>query len=327
MSSEVYTVELNLEKRVVLYGGGDDKCTAIDLDSGDVVAVVEDFTDSVVFCKFVGNRFVVGCLDGTVSLMTFEDEIHSVDVGEDISKMAVIRDMVVVGTCAGNVHLFSLDLTIQNVCIGQYNEIRDLDYESDRVYTLTETNFVVFSVGNHQKIMDLDVEGGSVFGRIPSSDVFCVGSESNVSIYKNRHLMNKIDVRGTPECILYMNNYFIVGGDFDYILLISMPMNMRTFTIPIGVSGISMVRGNGCNCIAFSTYCGLVGRGDIRDEKSFRLFEAGVGTIFDLCLGENMIYVGGEHGFSAVDSTGISEVVLEGTDENADGLTDCPRVH
>lgn len=139
-----------------------------------------------------------------------------------------------------------------------------LCYEDNKVYTLSETNFVVYNVTKHQKIMDLNIKGGTAFDRIPLSDVICLGLERSIVIRKNAQFMTKFELKGMPECIIYMNNYFIVGGDFDHIMLINIPMGMRIFNIPIEVSGISLIKGDGINHITFSTYCGLIGHGDIR---------------------------------------------------------------
>ncbi|ADM11524.1 uncharacterized protein Eint_050760 [Encephalitozoon intestinalis ATCC 50506] len=303
METEVYAVDFNPSKNILIYGGGDERCIVMDLGTGDIISIVENFNDSIIFCKFVDDeRFIVGSLNGTISLMTLEDEINSVEVGEDISKMKIDGDKLLVGTAQGNVHLFSLDLCIQNVCIGQHNEIQDICYERGKAYTLSEANFMVFDAKSHQKLMDLYVRDGSAMDKIPGSDVVCLGLKGCALIRKNAHLLGRIEIEGSPECILYMNNYFIVGGDFDHILLINMPMGMRTFKIPIeGMSGISRIRGDGENRIVFGTFGGVVGFGDIRDEKSFKLVEGGVGCIFDLCFKDGMIYVGGEEGFNVVD--------------------------
>lgn len=320
MESEIYSIDLNMESRMVLYGGGDDRCTVQSLDSGDVVAVVENFGDSVVFCRFVdGGRFVVGSLDGTVSLMTVEEEISSTSVDEDITRMRIADGRVLVGTAGGNVHVFSSDLSVQNVCIGQHNEIKDLAYEEGRVYALSETNLMVFNVSTHQKVMDLHIRGGCVFSRIPASDVICLGLEDSVVIRKSDRLIARIDMKGTPECILYMNNYFVVGGDFEGLVLINIPMGMRVFNISTGVGGVSIVRGHGMNSIAFSTYSGVVGHGDIRDGNSFKLLEGGVGTIFDLCFEGDTICVGGENGFNILDLKSINETVPQ--EESVDSGT------
>lgn len=312
MNKEVYTIELNLRRNIALYGGGDDRCRVVDLQTDDVTTIEKKFNDSVIFCKFIDDeRFIIASLDGTVSLMTVEEEINSASIDEEITKMMVVGDKILIGTINGNVHLFSLDLTIQNVCIGQYNEIKDLNYENEKVYTLSESNFVMFNMNNHQKLMDIHMRGGSALAKMPFSDVVCLGHEGAVTIRKNAQLMTRIEVKGTPECILYMNNYFIVGGDFDCIILINMPMGMRKFSIPIGVSGVSAIKGDGKNHIAFSTYCGLVGWGDIRDEQSFTFFNGGVGTIFALCFEEDVIYVGGETGFNILDLRNASESVSQ----------------
>ncbi|WEL38627.1 WD40 domain-containing protein [Encephalitozoon hellem] len=312
MDSEVYGIDLNPKRNMLIHGGGDDKCIVTDLETGDIISVVEDFDDSVIFCKFIDEeRFIVASLDGTISLMTLEGEINNVSVNEDISRIKINGDKLVVGTVGGNVHLFTLDLCIQNVCIGQYNEIQDICYEDGKVYTLSETNFVIFDAKSHQKLMDVHVRGGSAMDKIPSSDVVCLGLEGCIVVRKNAHLLSRISVEGTPECVLYMNNYFIVGGDFDHILLINMPMGMRTFKIPIGAEKILSIKGDGENRIVFSTCNGIVGCGDIRDEKSFKLVEGGVGCIFDLCFKNSMVYIGGEHGFNALDMRSIEELKVE----------------
>lgn len=299
---EVYGVDLSPVEGMVAYGGGDDKCTVVSLDTEDVVGVVEDFEDSVVFCKFVGDgRLIVGSLDGTICLVSLSEAINNVGVDEDVSKMKVSGGKLLVGTVRGNVHVFSLDLGVQNVCMGQYNEIRDMCYEDGKAYTLSETNFVVFDVKSHRKLMDVGVRGGSAMDKMPLSDVVCLGLEGCVMIRKNGHLLGRFEVEGSAECVLYMNNYFIVAGDFDYILLINMPMGMRTFKVPVGVAGISHIRGDGANRIVFGTCCGAVGCGDIRNEKSFKLADGGVGCVFDLCFKDDVVYVGGEQGFNVLD--------------------------
>lgn len=106
MNNEVYTIDLNLKRRMGLYGGGDDKCKAIDLETGDILAIVEDFKDSIIFCKFIDDeRFIIASLDGTISLMTLEGEVESRTIDEDITKMTISEDSVVIGTANGNVSL------------------------------------------------------------------------------------------------------------------------------------------------------------------------------------------------------------------------------
>ncbi|AFN83007.1 hypothetical protein EROM_050750 [Encephalitozoon romaleae SJ-2008] len=312
MDSEVYGIDLNARRNILIHGGGDEKCTVTDIETGDVISIVEDFSDSVIFCKFIDDeRFIVSSLDGTISLMTLEGEINNVCVNEDISQIKINGDRLLVGTVGGSVHLFTLDLCIQNVCIGQCNEIQDVCYENGKVYTLSKTNFVIFDALSHQKLMDVHVRGGSAMDKIPLSDVVCLGLEGCIVVRKNSHLLSKISIEGSPECILYMNNYFIVGGDFEDILLINIPMGMRTFKIPTGTERILSIKGDGENKIVFSTCSGVVGYGDIRDERSFKLIEGGVGCIFDLCFKDKMVYVGGEHGFNALDLGRVEELTAE----------------
>ncbi|KAH9412282.1 putative WD40-repeat protein [Ordospora pajunii] len=302
MDEEVYCIDFYSSTRMLLYGGKNNKCIAVNVDTGDVVAVVEDFDDSVVFCKFLDSeKFIVGSLDGTISLMTFEGEINNVCLNEDIARMKVLGDKIVVGTEMGNVHVLSLDLCFQNVCIGQHAEILDVCYENGRVYTLSGSSFMTFDANTHQKLVGFKVKNGLCLDKIPESDVVCIGSENMIVISKNTSILAKIEVEGSPLCVLYMNNYFVIGGCFEYILLVNIPMGMRVFKIPLGSIEVWDIKGFGLNQIVFSTSCGLVGHGDIRDEKSFRLFRTDLGSIFDLCFKDQVVYAAGENGYNVID--------------------------
>ena len=73
---------------------------AMALDTWDVIAIVEDYKDSAIFCKLIDDkRFIFGSLDGTISLMTFEEEINSTSIDEDITKMMIAGDRVLICRC------------------------------------------------------------------------------------------------------------------------------------------------------------------------------------------------------------------------------------
>jgi hypothetical protein len=301
MQSEIYSIDVNPRRNVVVYGGANDKCTAMDLETGALIAVVEGYNDSVIFTQFIDDeRFIVASLDGAISLMTAEQEIETAAVDGDISRIKVSGDALLVGTSKGIAYVFALDLSMQHVYMGQPSEIVDLEYDCGRVYTLSPTNYIVFDAAKYHIMLDQRVRNGCAFAKIPGSDVVCYGSENRVTIRKNYELMDRIDLEGSPECILCMGGYFVVGGSFRYLMLINISMGMRLFKVPLEVDGITNIVGDGKNGLVFSTLCGQCGHGDIRDDKSFRLFEVGVGAIFALRLVDGAVYAAGQCGLSAV---------------------------
>jgi hypothetical protein len=299
MQEELYTIDVRDGK--ILLGGANNTCTVMDQETGSILAMVEDYSDSVIFAQFIdSDKFISASLDGAISLMTAEQEMETVSVDGDISRIRISGDKLLVGTSKGNAYVFALDLGVQHVYMGQPGEILDLEYDCNRVYTLSATNYIIFDALRYNIMLNQHVKRGNAFDKIPGSDVVCYGSENRVVIRKNHELMSCIELDGEPECILYMSDYFVVGGDFGYLMLINMPMGMRVFKIPLEMDGITSIVGDGANKIAFSTLCDRCGYGDIRDDGGFRLVDACVGTIFSIKLADGSVYAAGQSGFTMI---------------------------
>lgn len=297
---EVYCVTLNSNK--IFYGGRYHSCTLYNTTSEVPEAQFEDFSDSVIFCKSIGeNLFLVCTIDGTIVLLSREDVINSEKIEEDITFVDLIGDRLMIGGSQGTIYVYSADLTQHNVYLGHGSDIQNISYSNNTIYSLSDSQFIAFNETTFQQRYKKNLKGATVFEGIPNTEIFCIGKEGEVIILKNGFLMHKWEVDGTPECIILNQDHFIVGGSFPFVLLINTKMNMREYKIRLEIEGCTKIQAIDENKIALSTICGLVGTGDIRRDDSFEFKDSLVGTVFDFVFLNGKFYVGGQEGFEVVE--------------------------
>ncbi|KAF9762560.1 hypothetical protein NGRA_1929 [Nosema granulosis] len=299
VGEEIYSV--NFDNNLIVYGGNLHNCTLFNIENGCPEGLIEGFSDSVVFCKQVENNLILVCtIDGTISLLTKEEIVTSEKIEEDITFVDVLPEKILIGGSSGTVYIFTPDLSSHNVYLGHFSDIHKIYYANNTVYALSDDQFIAFDEYSYQQKYRKNLKCATVFEPIPGTDIFCVGKEGEIIILKNGFLLNKFVVDGTPECIVFAEDQFIVGGSFPYLVLINTKMNMREYRLRLDIEGTTKIQRIGPHKIAISTMCGLVGMGDIRKDDSFVFTSSNVESVFDFQFVEDKFFVGGALGFDVV---------------------------
>lgn len=299
---EVYCINVGKMNNQIVYGGNSHTCTLFNIQNECPEGLIEGFSDSVIFCGYLENNLLLVCtIDGTLSLFSKDEIVNSEKIEEDITFVDVKGDKIFVGGSLGSVYIFSSDLSSHNVYLGHSSDIQKITYANQTVYALSPEQFIAFNEFSYQQKYRKNLKGATIFESIPGTDIFCVGKEGEILILKNGFLLNKFEVVGIPECIIFSDDHFIIGGSFPFILLINTKMNMREYKIRFDVEGCTKIQPLGPFKVAISTMCGQVGVGDIRKDDSFSFTSADVGSVFDFqCVG-GKFYVGGAYGFNVVE--------------------------
>ncbi|KAK6089602.1 hypothetical protein P3W45_001368 [Vairimorpha bombi] len=290
--NEIYSVDYSPSLRYFIYAGNDQKCTVYDTNTKSVCTVIEGFTDSVIFCRFLNTGNLLVCtIDGNILITSLDGSIsHSEDISEEISCVEVSDESIFIGTYAGTVYKFNYDLSDQTVYMEQGSEIYKIHHYNGIIYSLSESTLASTDG------IRIQLEKATSFSMIPGTEIFCISTLEDVLVYKSTTLLNKFSIEGHTETVEYTDGYFIIAGYCDYILLINTKINMCTHKMCIPSSGINKLKKGGDHKIYFSTMCGYVGVCDIRRDESVHMYETRVEAPFDIYWDKDTFYVGGLKG-------------------------------
>lgn len=300
---EIYSVDINAVKKCVLYGTSTDSAELYNYTENYPICRVQDFTDSVIFVKFINDeRFILVTINGTIALMESNRELEVVKIEEDVTSVCFDTKLVI-GTESGRVYIYDDQLEHINTCGGHNSEIIDVDFKEDRILSLDNHRFIACDEYG-RKLYEQRARNATAFCYI-SGDVYCLALDGKIQILKGKEKLFELSLDGDVESIVLMGNNLVLGGSFEYILLIDTTRRYATYKLKIEHQ-ILKIKKNAENQILFSTSSDQLGLVDIRDIKSLKLFEPEVGTIFDFAGSENDVIVAGENGFLIFNFSGES---------------------
>lgn len=305
--NELYTVDICPSRRCVVFGGKSDAAEIYNYEEERTVTRIEDFSDSVIYAKFVSeDRFVIATADGAIALMEYSSDICIISLEEDISA-ASFNERLVVGASSGRVYLYDACLEHINTFGGHSSEIISVDYKEGRVLSMC-ANFLVVHDEQGRVLYTLRANEAYAFKYI-TSDVVCFAREGKIQIFKQTKKLFEHSIEERVECIELVDKSLVIGGDFDYILLIDTAGHYATFKLNIK-TGVNMIKRAGTYGIVFSTAEGLIGSLDIRNVNTLRFFSPNLGVIFDLCVSGHDVAVAGQNGFGMVNIESDTPVEL-----------------
>lgn len=296
--NEIYTTDICSKNKLIIFGGKNDSAEIYNYDEERTVTRIEDFSDSIIYTKFLPNdRFIVASCDGTIALMEFDKDIAMIDLEDDITVMNYVDEYVVVGTVTGKVYLYDLNLEHINTFGGHNSEIISVDYKEDRILSMC-INFLTAHDRQGRLLYTLKANEALAFKYI-SGDVMCFAREKKIQIFKQTRKLFEYNMDSVVESIELVDKSLVIGGDFEYLLLIDTTGHYGTFKLNIDAT-VSLI--NKCSEfeVIFSTIDGLVGWVDIRSIETLKYYNPGVGVIFDLSVSEKDVSAVGENGFGVI---------------------------
>lgn len=288
LDEEVYTVDVDAQKELVLCGGKENAYTVVSLGTGDVLFRMEGYSDSVVFSRFVNGGVVIATLNGEVySYGQDYVERARFELQEDISFIELQDETLYVAGSRG--YALDLDLDIKREFFGHRSIIRHMLVAEDRVYTSSQDQIIIYKEASMSQI---PVKCGGVM-YVNKNALLCAQIDKRlVGIFFQGRKLKEIAVDGRVEAIKALGNIFFLGGDFGYLLLINTKDNFGMTKVDI-TGGISQIKAVD-SILIFSTFDGKVGH--LGAGGSCQLVETSVGVVFDLYTDGHTIVTGGEYG-------------------------------
>lgn len=296
-NSEVYTVDIDPSSRLILFGGQNDSAEIYSYHDDCTVTRIEDFSDSVIYTKFLPNgRFLVITVDGTVALMERDREVYILNLGEDVS-VAKFNDNLVVGTTSGQVYLYDSDLEHINTFGGHSSEVISVDFCEERVLSMCQSHLIAHD--KHGRLLYTLRAANSTAFKYITSDVVCFAREKKVQVFKENKKLFEYCTEDAVETIEYINGSLVIGGNFEHLLLIDTTGHYAIFKLAISACATLIKKYDDFKVI-FSTSNEFIGMVDIRDIKTLKYYNPGVGAIFDFAVSLKDIGVAGEYGFNVI---------------------------
>ncbi|KAL0266028.1 UNVERIFIED_CONTAM: hypothetical protein PYX00_011745 [Menopon gallinae] len=257
--SEIYTVDISSEQRLIACGGRDDSWAVLSIDTGETVFLKERYSDSVIFARFVGDGIIVATLDGCIYKYNrdFSDKCR-IELGQDISFIE-IKDQVLYAA-TDLVYLFSLDLELQSTACHHASGVTHVAVENGILYTISETLMQASCCRSGSALFSVWVNGGGAMC-VSKSGLLCAQTDSmELSIFLGSKLLRKIELDDNVEAIACFHNNFLVGGYFNYLLIISTNASfcMQKVRFDEEVGGVSKIHIMDDGAVIFSTLDGKI---------------------------------------------------------------------
>ncbi|KAL6122405.1 hypothetical protein NUSPORA_00534 [Nucleospora cyclopteri] len=294
MANEIYSVDIKGDHLIV--GGDDEEVDIINFKNDQIKTKMDELEESVIFCKFLENgQFIVVTVAGLIALMTETEEISILELDEPISQCN-FSQFLLVGTELGNVYIYSTKLEHLNTISAHETEILEIFSSENKVISLSHKNLIITDQFGNAEIT-IRNPSCTTF-RYHKSNVFALGTENTVQIYKNSKKLFEYKTDGIVDSIEIVSDSIVVSGDFDGLILISM-QNYHIFNVPLECKISKMKHFKGYEII-FSSYTGEIGIIDIRNGNSMKLYETTVETIFDFNFNDEFVVVGGIKGYQLI---------------------------
>lgn len=179
--------------------------------------------------------------------------------------------------------------------------IQNIILNIKKLYTLSENKLICYDM----ETMEIDYEH-----MLNKCVTMCVDHKNEYIMVSTEHetliLRENILIRRYnfgSESIIYVHGKFFAGGS-GYNLNICDTESFENRQIQFmaeNIEGISRLVDLQNNIIAFSTFCGKIMVGDYTNPKSFRMFDGGVGVIFDFRFYYRHILICGSNGINVID--------------------------
>lgn len=293
--SEVYTVDIHSGEGLITCGGKNDSWAVLSVETSDIIFYRDQYSDSVIFTRFVDDGVIVATLDGCIYKynMDFSDKCR-VELEQDISFIDIKDQMLYAATDV--VYLFDLNLELQNTLCQHTSAITHIAVDNNMLYTISERLIQISCCKSEtSNIHSIPINSGGPIC-VCSNGLFCAQTDAQMlSIFLVSKLLKKVNLDGSAETIVYFHNSFLVGGHFNYLLIVSTSAGfcMQKIKFDEDVGGVSKIyiAENGA---IFSTFDSKVGVFTI--ESGITFFDTSIGIIFDFCMDSKYLLLGGECG-------------------------------
>lgn len=296
---EVYTVDIHSREGLIVCGGKDDSWAVLSAETGDVVFYKDQYSDSVVFARFVDDGIIVATLDGCIYKYNKEfSEKCRVELGQDISFIEIKDQMLYAATDV--VHMFSLDLELQSTLCQHTSEVTQIAMENGALYTISKRLIQISCCkSGFSPIHSIWISSGGPMC-VSKNGLLCAQTDERaLSIFLGSKLLKKVDLDGNAETIACFHNSFLVGGHFSYLLVVSTSTGfcMQKITFDEDVGGVSKIHIIDSGAI-FSTFDSKIGV--FRMGSGVFFLDTTIGIVFDFCMDNKFLLLGGECGVCVI---------------------------
>lgn len=303
---EYYTITTNQIGNLLVYGGKSDIIYISEFPTLQLKQKIDDFSDSIIFLRFIQDDTLLAVTyDGVLCMYVLENnnfiEVNRVDIEEDITKIDFFGEFLVLGTSKGTIHIFEKDLG-NDVLLQEHNtEIQDLVFSNRKLFTLSQNKLICYDMDT----LELDYEhmlSNCVTMCVDNKNEYVmISTEYETLLIRDNVLIKKYGYGS--ESIIFANGMFIAGGsgyNLNVFSLSDFENKQIQFTAE-NIEGISKIVCLQGSIVAFSTFCGKIMVGDINIPRSFRIFDGGVGIIFDFRFYYRNILICGSNGINIID--------------------------
>ena len=296
-TTPIYAVDV--KGNYILVGGKDENAAVYTVDNGDLITIVADLEESVMFCKMLDDHnvlYLVVTNDGLICLMKLDQSVEITKRNEAITTCKYTGGELLIGTETGQIHVLSKELLVTTT-LSWNTPIKEVEKINNYIFGLVENALIVGDVyGNIETVYD--VHGIQCFQCI-NKNIIAIGTNTKFLIYCGKKLLFELDTEAV-ETIAIWKHMCILGGEFNGLKIINMN-NYSHYTILMENIYVRMIKYVCEFVVIYITYDNFVGVMNIRDKMTLRLLDPELGDIYDIAYELNMqiinIVIGGEYGY------------------------------
>ncbi|KAM0677624.1 hypothetical protein BDAP_001770 [Binucleata daphniae] len=298
-NEEFYCIDINTEGTLVVYGGNTDTLYIADFPSLKILHSIDDFTDSIIYTKFVESQTViVFTLDGIIALLSLLSKQYTeycrIDLEEDISKVEYKDSKFYVGTTKGSIHIFDTTFTDEIMLQGHNSAIQEIIICEDKLYTLSTSKFIIYDAKTHDVLYKRLVTDAVCMAYSDAYNIAFFASETDSYVVKDDLVLKRYAF--SSEHTICVDNFFLVGGKGYYLNIINMASGCTYEQLKLNnarIEGITKIMNLGNNIIVFSTMCGKIVIGNFKYADTFKYYDSKVGVIYNFtCFYRHILVVG-----------------------------------
>ncbi|KCZ81656.1 hypothetical protein H312_00980 [Anncaliia algerae PRA339] len=284
---EVYSVNISNSNKEVIFGGGSDNVSVICVESNEEI-FTDTYNESIFYANFTADGIIVIVYDGTV--VFYDINYHKCKehfFNEEVSVVKEYKGRYFIGFESGRLIILERYEIIYDYTLFS-SGILDILIDEEMFYLLNNESLLIYSI-DFIEIKRHKLKNGQLFCMM--NKLICVIEESILSFYTIHKKIHEIQIQEV-ECMLTMNNYIVLGGNFNYLMLIDCNYQIKKINLPI----------EGSTRIKFSNNLLFISSSDDKfcygDFNKFKVVESEVGVIFDYALSKEYYVLAGEKGIS-----------------------------
>ncbi|RVD92416.1 guanine nucleotide-binding beta subunit 2 [Tubulinosema ratisbonensis] len=280
---EVYSINISKDNKEIIFGGANDTLSVLHIESNEEL-FTDEFNESIFYVNYFEDLILAVTYTGEVFFYKDYTRTLNYNFSEEVSLVKIIDKSICIGFESGRFLIIKDNEVIFDYFVSNTNV---LDVIIDNfIYLLTKNLLLIYDC-NFQEIKRFSLTESVSFTLF--DNILAVVEKNFVSFFNLTKKVNEIYFTEV-ECVVKLNNFLVLGGNFDYLLVIDKNYSVRK--ISLQVKGVTRLKVKNQKLFFTSSddkFC-------YGDFYNLCVYASSVGSVFDFDVCDEFFVLGGEKG-------------------------------